>query len=82
VTLSELAGRPRYAELRDALLDEYAGRRSLPANADDHLAALTILRRIQLLTWVTESRGHAAFRAAWRTWARAHLDALASSAGR
>jgi hypothetical protein len=59
-----------------------AGRRSLPANADDHLAALTILRRIQLLTWVIESRGHAAFRADWRTWARAHLDALASSAGR
>ena len=35
VTLSEIEGRPRYAELRDALLDEYAGRRSLPANADE-----------------------------------------------
>jgi len=79
VTLSELEGRPRYAELRDALLDEYAGRRSLPANADDHLAALAILRRIQLLAWVIESRGHAAFRDDWRPRAREQLDALATS---
>ena len=53
-------------------------RRSLPANADDHLAALAILRRIQLLTWVIESRGHAAFREEWRDRAREHLDALAT----
>jgi len=78
VTLSELEGRPRYAELRDALLDEYAARRSLPAYADDHLAALAILRRIQLLAWVIESRGHAAFREEWRDRAREHLDALAT----
>jgi Ser/Thr protein kinase RdoA (MazF antagonist) len=79
VTLSELEGHPRYDGLRAALLDEYAGRRSLPPRADVHLEAFAILRRMQLLMWGLESRRHAAFRDGWRAWAREDLRGLAAA---
>jgi Ser/Thr protein kinase RdoA (MazF antagonist) len=81
VTLWELEGRPRYGELRDALLDAYAQFRRLPEDHAIHLRALFILRRMQMLLWVLESRDHAAFRDEWQPWARAELDAIATVVG-
>jgi Ser/Thr protein kinase RdoA (MazF antagonist) len=77
VTLSELEGRPRYGELREALLDGYARIRRLPDDHVTHLAALALLRRLQLLVWILESRAHPAFRDRWQEWARDELDAIA-----
>ena len=73
VTRFELTSRPA---LRDALLDEYAALRGLPPRAEEHLATLELLRRIQMIMWVLESREHPRFRASWRAWAREDLDAL------
>jgi Ser/Thr protein kinase RdoA (MazF antagonist) len=72
----EFTGRPA---LRDALLDEYASLRGLPRRAEDHLATLELLRRLQMVMWVLESREHPHFRARWRAWARADLDDLAAA---
>ena len=74
----EFTGRPA---LRDALLDEYATLRGLPPRAEEHLAALELLRRLQMVMWVLESREHPRFRTTWRAWARADLDALAAALG-
>jgi Ser/Thr protein kinase RdoA (MazF antagonist) len=81
VTLSELEGRPHYAELRNALLDGYAQVRSLPEEHAIHLSAFLALRRMQLLLWVLQSRDHAAFRDKWQAWARNELDAIAAVVG-
>jgi Ser/Thr protein kinase RdoA (MazF antagonist) len=78
VTLSELGARPRYVELRDALLEAYAQKRTLPQDHATHLEALFLLRRMQMLLWILESREHAAFRNRWRTWAREELGAIAA----
>jgi Ser/Thr protein kinase RdoA (MazF antagonist) len=78
VTLSELENRPRYEELRDALLEAYAQIRPLPDNHLVHLGALFLLRRMQILLWVLESRDHVTFRDKWQTWARDELDAIAT----
>jgi Ser/Thr protein kinase RdoA (MazF antagonist) len=77
VPLSELEGRSNYEALRDALLNGYARQRALPNGYDDHLDALTILRRVQLIIWILESRKQAAFRDRWRSWAREDVRALA-----
>jgi Ser/Thr protein kinase RdoA (MazF antagonist) len=77
VTLSELEGRPRYDELRHALLEAYAQQLPLPEDYATHLERLFVLRRMQLLLWVLESREHAAFRDEWQSWARKELDAIA-----
>ena len=77
VTLFELEDRPRYDELRDALGGAYATTRRLPPDHAMHLDALLILRRMQILLWIIESREHAAFRDQWRGWARDELDAMA-----
>ena len=63
VTRFELTSRPA---LREALLDEYAALRGLPPRAEEHLAALELLRRIQMIMWVLESREHPRFRSCWR----------------
>jgi len=76
VALWELEGRPRYPEYRAALLEAYARRRSLPLAPEQHLAAFSILRRLQILLWVLESREHPAFRDEWRPWAREELDGI------
>jgi Ser/Thr protein kinase RdoA (MazF antagonist) len=76
VTISEIEGRPAYERLRDALLDRYARLRALPSDADAHLRALVILRRVQLLMWILESREHAAFRDDWHPWATKELRGL------
>jgi len=77
--LSELEGRPNYEALRDALLDGYARQRPLPHGYDDHLRALAILRRVQLIMWILESREQAAFRDSWHSWARNDVRALAGA---
>jgi hypothetical protein len=74
VTLFDLEDRPRYNELRDALGGAYATMRPLPPDDAMHLDALLVLRRIQILLWIIESREHAAFRDEWRSWARDELD--------
>jgi Ser/Thr protein kinase RdoA (MazF antagonist) len=79
VPLSELEGRSNYRALRDALLDGYARRRPLPHGYDDHLRALALLRRAQLIVWILESREQAAFRDDWRSWARKDVRALAGA---
>jgi Ser/Thr protein kinase RdoA (MazF antagonist) len=76
VTRFELAGRPA---LRDALLDEYTALRGLPPRAEEHLATLELLRRLQMLMWVLESREHPHFRSRWRALAREDLDAVAAA---
>jgi Ser/Thr protein kinase RdoA (MazF antagonist) len=81
VTLCELEGRPRYDELREALLDAYAQIRRLPEDHAIHLRALLVLRRMQILVWVLQSRDHAAFRDTWQAWARDELDAIATVVG-
>jgi Ser/Thr protein kinase RdoA (MazF antagonist) len=77
VPLSELEGRSNYEALRDALLDGYARQRPLPPGYDDHLRSLAMLRRVQLILWILESRESAAFRDDWRSWARKEVRALA-----
>ncbi len=77
VTLWELEQRPHYAELRDAHLETYAEARQLPADYERHLGALFVLRRMQMLLWILESREHAAFRDSWPTWAREEVDGIA-----
>ena len=77
VPLSELEDRSNYEALRDALLAGYARQRPLPRGFDDHLRALAILRRVQLIMWILESRDHAAFRDSWRSWARQEVRTLA-----
>lgn len=77
VPLSELEGRPNYQALRNAILDGYARERALPHGYEDHLRALMLLRRVQLIVWILESRDQAAFRDTWRSWARNDIRALA-----
>jgi Ser/Thr protein kinase RdoA (MazF antagonist) len=79
VTLSELERHARYRELRTALLDEYARWHPLPDRHEAHLEALAILRRMQLLLWILESREHAAFRDGWQSWARKEMNGLSTA---
>jgi Ser/Thr protein kinase RdoA (MazF antagonist) len=76
VTLSELEGHDRYPQLRDALLEEYAHHLPLPTNHHDQLNALILLRRVQLVIWILESRHHAAF-GDWDQWARTDIRHIA-----
>ncbi len=78
VTLWELEEREQYAALRDALLEEYAHHLPLPANHHDHLNALFLLRRVQMLMWFLESRHHAAF-ADWEQSAHAEIGDIATA---
>jgi Ser/Thr protein kinase RdoA (MazF antagonist) len=81
VTLSELEERPIYPSLRETLLNTYVRYRPLPADFETHLHALSVLRRVQLLLWILESRDQAAFREEWRAWAGEELDALRRDVG-
>jgi Ser/Thr protein kinase RdoA (MazF antagonist) len=76
VTLWELEDRDRYPELRDALLDEYSRHLPLPPSTETHLNALFILRRIQILVWILESRHHASFRDHWAEWAGDEINSI------
>jgi Ser/Thr protein kinase RdoA (MazF antagonist) len=78
VPLSELTARARYPELRAAILEGYAARRPLAADDELHIDALIVLRGLQLLLWILESRDHPAFRDDWRRRARDELDWIAS----
>jgi len=76
VTLWELEERPDYDDLRDALLEAYAANRALPDGHLNHLQALFVLRRTQMLMWALESRRHPAFRDTWQAWVGDELDAI------
>jgi Ser/Thr protein kinase RdoA (MazF antagonist) len=78
VTLWELEERPRYPELRDALVTAYARELPLPSDHERHLESLFQLRRLQMLMWVLESREHPSFRGHWQAWARELLDEIAA----
>ena len=77
VPLSEVTLRPAYPAMRDALVDAYARQRHLPADALLHIDAFIVLRGLQILTWVLESRSMPAFSDRWAAWAREELDWLA-----
>ena len=81
VTLSELEGRARYAEMRRAMLEAYAHARPVPARHEAYLGAFIALRRMQLITWILESRQHPAFRDDWQPWAGKELQALGAALG-
>jgi Ser/Thr protein kinase RdoA (MazF antagonist) len=77
VTVNELRDHPRYAQLRHALLDEYARHRPLPPRIEEDIEAFWRLRLLQLIMWMIESREHPGFRDRWRGWVRADLAELA-----
>jgi Ser/Thr protein kinase RdoA (MazF antagonist) len=79
VPLSELEGRGQYARMRAAFLEAYFRIRPLPERYEAHLAAFAILRRMQMVTWVLESREQPAFRDDWQTWARKELDEISAA---
>lgn len=79
VTLAAFDGRPRAPELRAAFLAEHAARGTLPADADDRLAALGLLWRIQRLVRLVEAREQPALRERWRDDARGLLDRIAGA---
>lgn len=79
VTLWELEDRPRYNEMRTALLERYSRFRPLPERHSAHLKALVILRRLQILMWILESREHVAFRNDWEDWANEDLARLSGA---
>jgi Ser/Thr protein kinase RdoA (MazF antagonist) len=79
VTLWELEEREQYPRLRDAFLEEYARHRPLPPGHDTHLRALFVLRRIQILMWILESRRHSAFREHWTEWAGDEINAITTA---
>ena len=82
VPLSEVTLRPAYPAMRDALLEAYARRRPLPDDAATHVDAFIVLRGLQILVWVLESRDLPAFRDRWADWVRAELDWIAGRIGR
>jgi len=67
--LWELEDRPAYPKLREALIDGYTTRRRLPDDVDVHLHGFAMLRRVQILIWILESREHPSFRDDWYQWA-------------
>ena len=77
ITLIEIEERPQYEELREAFLESYAQERPLPDDHLLHLGGLFVLRRMQILMWILESREHPAFRDEWHGWAGEMLAAIA-----
>jgi Ser/Thr protein kinase RdoA (MazF antagonist) len=74
VTLLELQELPHYATLRAALLEGYRQVRPLSRTHEAHLPVFFLLRRLQLLIWVLQSRAHPAFREWWRQGAEYDLQ--------
>jgi Ser/Thr protein kinase RdoA (MazF antagonist) len=66
-TLAEIYERADYPALRAALLRGYAGLRPLPPEPEQVLHTFVILRCLQIMMWVVESRDHPAFQE-WRKW--------------
>jgi len=76
VTLIEIQHLPRYEALRAALLAGYRQVRQLPEEHEAYLPTFFALRRIQLLTWVLESREHPDFQDEWVDWSGDLLQGL------
>ena len=76
VTLIEIYNLPGYAAFRTALLAGYRSVRPLPAEHEAFLNTFFVLRCLQLLVWVLESREHPAFRDRWERWAGEELQYL------
>jgi Ser/Thr protein kinase RdoA (MazF antagonist) len=66
-TLAEVYERADYPALRAALLRGYGGLRPLPPEPERVLHTFVILRCLQIMMWVVESRDHPAFQE-WRKW--------------
>jgi Ser/Thr protein kinase RdoA (MazF antagonist) len=80
VTLSEVANRDNYPEMRAALLKGYRSVRPLPEEHEAYLPVLMAFRELQLVKWFIEERDHPAFEN-WEeyvssgfAWMKKHLD--------
>ena len=82
VPLSELTERRRFTAMRGAFLEAYALHRPLPGDAERLIDALIAFRGLQLITWILESREHAAFRDGWAEWAHGDMTWLAGRVDR
>ncbi|HET9344387.1 MAG TPA: phosphotransferase, partial [Candidatus Limnocylindrales bacterium] len=69
VELSEVTAREDYGRLSDALLAAYGRLQPLPPGYEADIAAFKVLRLMQILIWILESRDHPTFRDRWREWA-------------
>jgi Ser/Thr protein kinase RdoA (MazF antagonist) len=76
VTLLEIQDHPRYAALRAALLAGYRRARPLSTAHEACLDTFFMLRHLQLLTWILESRDHPAFRDEWQKWTQDELQGI------
>jgi len=63
-------------------LEEFSSRHPRLPGSTEQIDVLILLRRLQILMWVLESREHPAFREEWRQWARLDLDTVAAALGR
>ncbi len=77
VPLSELTERRRFPAMRAAMLEAYARKRPLPADAERLIDTLIVYRGLQLIVWILESREHPGFRDRWRPWAERDLAWMA-----
>jgi len=73
--LAEIQKREDYPALRAALLRGYGRRRPLPPEPETVLATFVMLRLLQIMMWVLESRDHPAFQQ-WRKWTEDDLGTL------
>jgi Ser/Thr protein kinase RdoA (MazF antagonist) len=73
--LSEVRRRADFPALRAALLRGYGRGRPLPPEPETVLDVLVILRVLQIMMWVMESRDHPAFQQ-WRDWMAHDLGVL------
>lgn len=76
VELTEITHRKDYGRLSEALLASYARLRALPPGYEADLAAFKVLRLMQVVIWILESRDHPTFRDRWQAWAADELDWL------
>ena len=76
VELTEITHRKDYDRLSAALLASYADIRPLPPGYEADLDAFRILRLMQFVIWILESRDHPTFRDRWQAWAADELGWL------
>jgi Ser/Thr protein kinase RdoA (MazF antagonist) len=76
VTLLEIQHLQQYVSLRTALLAGYRRARPLPSAHECCLDTFFVLRHIQVLMWVLESREYPTFRSTWKSWSQDELQQL------